>query len=78
MRRLLLFSALLLISNVLSNPGVAQSSATTTLSANPANVTAGESVGFTATVQTDNVSLSPVMPLQDRPARSHSWTEARR
>ena len=59
MRRLSLFSALLLALNLLANFASAQNGATTTVTANPATITAGSSVGFTATVQPNNVALSP-------------------
>jgi hypothetical protein len=59
MRRLLLFSALLLLSSALSCVAIAQNGATTTVTANPATVTVGGSVGLTATVQPDNGSVSP-------------------
>jgi len=60
MCRLLLFSALLLISSASSCVAVAQNGATTTVTANPATVTVGGSVGLTATVQPNNGSGSPV------------------
>jgi hypothetical protein len=52
------FSALLLIANVLSSLGVAQTSATTTLTANPATVTIGGSEVLTATIQPGNGAVS--------------------
>jgi hypothetical protein len=58
MRRLLLFPALLLTLNALSSLAAGQSGATTTVTANPATVTVGGSVGLTATVQPENVSVS--------------------
>jgi Bacterial Ig-like domain (group 3)/FG-GAP-like repeat len=59
MRRLSHFSALLLALNLSANLAPAQNGATTTVTANPATVTVGSSVGLTATVQPNNVSLSP-------------------
>jgi hypothetical protein len=53
-RRLLLFSALLLILNALS--GQAAHAATTTVTANPTTITVGSAVGLTATVQPDAAS----------------------
>jgi Bacterial Ig-like domain (group 3)/FG-GAP-like repeat len=59
MRRLSLFSALLLALNLSANLAPAQNGATTTVTANPATITVGSSVALTATVQPNNVSLSP-------------------
>jgi hypothetical protein len=59
LRHLLSFPALLLILNVFSSAATGQTSATTTVTANPATVAAGASVGLTATVQPNNVSLTP-------------------
>lgn len=59
MRRLSLFSALLLALDLLANLASAQNGAKTTVTDNPATITVGSSIGFTATVQLNNVSLGP-------------------
>src|SRR3984885_13924971 len=51
MRRLLLFSALLLTLATFSNLATAQNTATTTVTANPSTITVGGTVGLSATVQ---------------------------
>ncbi len=51
MRHLLLVPALLLTLNALTGPAAGQTVATTTVNANPGTVTAGSTVGITATVQ---------------------------
>jgi hypothetical protein len=58
-RRLLVFPALLLISSALPIVAVGQNSATTSVTANPTTIAAGGFVGLTATVQPNNVSVSP-------------------
>jgi hypothetical protein len=59
MRRLLLFPVLLLILSSVSRMAAGQDGATTTVTANPATVTVGGSVGLNATVQPNNASISP-------------------
>jgi hypothetical protein len=59
MRRLLLFPALLLTMIAFSSPAPAQNGATTSVTANPASVTVGSSVGFTATVQPTSTTIRP-------------------
>src|SRR5258708_20475956 len=56
MRRLLAFSALLLTLSVFSNPATGQNAVTTAMTASPATITVGSSVGLTATVQPDKAS----------------------
>jgi hypothetical protein len=56
MRRLMVFSALLLTLSGLSNLARGQNAVTTVVSANPATVTVGSAVGLTATVQPDKAS----------------------
>jgi hypothetical protein len=59
MRHLLSFPALLLILNVFPGMATGQTGATPTVTANPATITVGSSVGLTAIVQPNNVTLSP-------------------
>lgn len=56
MRRLLLFLALLIS---FSSLAAAQNGATTTVTANPATITVGGSVGLSATVQPNKISVNP-------------------
>jgi hypothetical protein len=56
MRRLTVFSALLLTLSGLSNPATGQNAVTTVVTANPPTVTVGSAVGLTATVQPDKAS----------------------
>jgi hypothetical protein len=56
MRRLVLFLALLIS---FSSLAVAQDGATTTVTANPATITVGGSVGLSATIQPNKVSVNP-------------------
>jgi hypothetical protein len=73
MRRLLPFSALLLARNLSANFAPTQNGATTTVTANPATITVGSSVGLAATFQPNNVRATPLLS----PAgRSPSWTES--
>jgi hypothetical protein len=53
MRRLFVFSALLLTLSASSNLAIGQNAATTVVTANPATITVGGPVGLTATVQSD-------------------------
>jgi hypothetical protein len=66
MRRLLLSSALLLLSSALFCVAIAQNGATTTVTANPATVAVGGSVSLTATIQPDNGPVSPGHMLPSR------------
>ena len=59
MGRLFFFPALLLTFNASTCLGAGQNGATTAVTANPATITVGGSVGLTATVQPNNVSISP-------------------
>jgi Bacterial Ig-like domain (group 3)/FG-GAP-like repeat len=56
MRRLIVFSALLLTLSGLSNLAMGQNGVTTVVTANPATITAGSAVGLSATVQPDKAS----------------------
>ena len=81
MRRLFFFSALLLTLNALTCLADGQNgtqSATTTVTANPATITVGGSIGLTATVQPNNSASNPGKHLSGLPARSPSWMEVRR
>jgi hypothetical protein len=59
MRRLLLFPVLLLTMIAFSCPAPAQNGATTSVTANPATITVGSSVGLTATVQPASTTIRP-------------------
>jgi Bacterial Ig-like domain (group 3)/FG-GAP-like repeat len=56
MRRLIVFSALLLTLSGSSNLAAGQNAVTTVVTANPATITVGSTVGLTATVQPDRAS----------------------
>jgi hypothetical protein len=58
MRRLFLFSALLFTLSTFSSLATAQETATTTVTANPATITVGGTVGLSATVQPNAGSSS--------------------
>jgi hypothetical protein len=58
-RHLIIFPALLLSLSAIGGMASGQNGATTAVTANPATITVGGAVGFTATVQPNNVSLSP-------------------
>jgi hypothetical protein len=75
MRRLFLFSALLLALNLLSNLAPAQIGSTTSVIASPAATTVGSSVAFTArSSQTKPLSVRAT-PLPSPAGRSPYWTE---
>jgi hypothetical protein len=59
MRHLLSFPVLLSVLNVFPGMATGQTGATTTLTPSPATITVGSSVALAATVQPNNVALSP-------------------
>lgn len=59
MRRLLVFSALLLALSALSNLATGQNAATTVVTASPATITVGGTVGLTGIVQPTNTTTRP-------------------
>src|ERR1700677_3032572 len=59
MRHLLSFPVLLSVLNVFPCMATGQTGATTTLTPSPATITVGSSVALAATVQPNNVALSP-------------------